>query len=191
VPGRHASLAGVNSQTCRQVVTSEGVGMRPWPCHDDTYKVPGTGKSNGVMEYLPRRSTVVYNNTDSKQTSACGKARTGEQQLCWVAVTTLSKKTGFIPVGRGNFNDPFCGANQVTAQQNSLLVDTCGEWHAICARFVYQICHTMAGWAPLTPQTRPPCAAVSPIYRSPMHERGGERDVLCVLSYLPVTDLLF
>jgi hypothetical protein len=89
--------------------------------------VPGTSTKNVITQYLARGSTITYKNADSKQTSVCGKALDGQQQLCWVAVVTSLGKKGYIPVGRGTFTDPFCSTNPITANQNCLLVDMCGE----------------------------------------------------------------
>lgn len=118
-----------NSTTCRQVVTTEGVGLRSWPCHNDAYAPPG-GEDNKVIQYLARGETVIYNNTDSKQTSACdAPPPVGVRPLCWIYVQSTSGNKGWIPAVRGTAYNAFSDAFCTGAAQNveSLVVGPCGK----------------------------------------------------------------
>lgn len=112
--------------TCRQVNAKEGVGLRRWPCHDDAYVPPGDGGNNTIITYLTRGQSVAYNNTDSKQTSVCGKLPDpGVKALCWIAVKTATGVEGFIPAARGEFADAFCSPAPSTDTE-SLVIQPCG-----------------------------------------------------------------
>ncbi|WIA30427.1 hypothetical protein OEZ86_000511 [Tetradesmus obliquus] len=119
--------------TCRQVNAKEGVGLRRWPCHDDAYVPPGGGGNNTIITYLTRGQSVIYSNTDSKQTSVCGKQPDpGVKALCWIAVKTATGVEGFIPAARGDFADAFCSPAPSTDTESLVTQPCAGELYAEC-----------------------------------------------------------
>lgn len=152
------TLAAPENKCC-QITTTEGVGLRPLPCHSDTVEVDGRSINNTIIQYLSRGSNVEYYNTDSKQVSRCGppvnSPGAGTLALCWIQVKA-GVMDGFIPISRGSFDDAFCtSATDPSSTEN--LVEFCGEMRmSLCShRASRTVCRHTRFWRVSTPHPSP------------------------------------